>query len=140
MKKLRSIYKKYMLRPIVYKAVTRGMAAAVLSLLWERYISEGLYSLWQGPGLLCGLAFLVWAWGCYLWLDGVRVRGFLADKGRERAEQKRRHPTHSMVDFADEKIVSFEELEEDERVLCSLTANLVLGVPLTLVGIVASFG
>lgn len=136
MKKIRSYYKKYMLRPIFYKAVTRGAVAAVLALLWERYISEGYYTLWEGPGLVCGVGFLLWAWCGYLRLDGITIRGLLADKSRER--RQKHHGTRSIVDFADEKIVAFEELEPEERTFCSMMANLVLGVPLVLAGAIAS--
>ncbi len=138
MKKIASIYKKYMLRPILYKAVTRASVAAVLCLLWDRFISEGYYTLWEGPGLVCGVGFLCWAWGCYLHLDGITVRGLLADRAKERQEKKQRHPTRSIVDFADEKIVAFEELEPEERTFCSMAASLLLGVPLVIVGAVAS--
>ena len=39
--------------------------------------------------------------------------------------------------FADERIVSFEELEPEERVFCSLLSNLVLGVPLVVISLIA---
>jgi hypothetical protein len=42
------------------------------------------------------------------------------------------------VDFADEKIISFEELEPEERTFCSMMANLLLGVPLVAGGVLAS--
>lgn len=138
MKKLTSMYKKYMLRPILYKLVTRAMAAAVLSLLWDRYISEGYYSLWEGPALVCGAAFLLWAWVCYLRLDGVTVHGLVTDHFKERQQEQKPRATRSIVDFADEKIVAFEELEPDERTYCSMLASLVLGLPLVAVGVAAS--
>lgn len=138
MKKIASIYKKYMLRPILYKLVTRAMTAAVLSLLWDRFISEGYYSLWEGPALVCGVGFLCWAWVCYLRLDGVTIRGLVADHFKERQQEPKPRATRSIVDFADEKIVAFEELEPDERTFCSMMANLVLGLPLVAVGVAAS--
>ena len=41
MKKLVSMYQKYMFRPILYKSVTRVSVVAVLMLLWDRYVSDG---------------------------------------------------------------------------------------------------
>ena len=46
MKKLRAMYKGYMLHPILYKTVTRTSIVAVLMLLWERYVSDGTFSMW----------------------------------------------------------------------------------------------
>ena len=40
-------------------------------------------------------------------------------------------------DYADERIVSFDELEPEERVFCSLLSNLVLGVPLVVISLIA---
>ena len=37
------------------------------------------------------------------------------------------------------KIVSFEELEPEERTYCSMLSNLVLGLPLILIALCVSF-
>ena len=42
-------------------------------------------------------------------------------------KKKKFHSTKSIVDFADERIVSFEELEPEERIYCSMLSNLILG-------------
>ena len=57
MKKLRAMYKGYMLHPILYKTVTRTSIVAVLMLLWERYVSDGTFSMWwlRIPGTGCGV-------------------------------------------------------------------------------------
>ena len=60
---------------------------------------------------------------------GRRVQGY--------GQKKKRHATKSIVDYADERIVSFEELEPEERVFCSLLSNLVLGVPLVVISLIA---
>ena len=54
MKKLVSMYQKYMFRPILYKSVTRVSVVAVLILLWDRYVSDGTFTMWQGPGPAAG--------------------------------------------------------------------------------------
>ena len=113
MKKLRAMYKGYMLHPILYKTVTRTSIVAVLMLLWERYVSDGTFSMWEAPGFLCGVVLL--------------------------KPQKKFHATRSIMDYADEKIVSFEELEPEERTYCSMLSNLVLGVPLVVVALCISF-
>ena len=52
MKKLVSMYQKYMFRPILYKSVTRVSVVAVLMLLWDRYVSDGTFTMWQAPAPL----------------------------------------------------------------------------------------
>ena len=73
MKKLISMYQKYMFRPVLYKSVTRVSVVAVLMLLWDRYVSDGRFTMWQAPALLLGVVLLAWAWVNYLRLDGVTV-------------------------------------------------------------------
>ena len=45
MKKLTSMYKRYMFHPILYKTVTRTSIVAVLMLLWRRYVSDGTFTI-----------------------------------------------------------------------------------------------
>ena len=125
MKKLFPRYKKYMFHPILYKSVTRVSVVAVLMLLWDRYVSDGTFTMWQAPALLLGVVLLAWAW-----VD-------LAEEFKEMGKKKKRHATKSIVDYADERIVSFEELEPEERVFCSLLSNLMLGVPLVVISLIA---
>ena len=115
MKKLFSMYKKYMFHPILYKCVTRVSIVAVLML---------------------GAILLGWAWVDYLRLDGVTIH-HLAEEFKDMGKKKKRHATKSIVDYADERIVSFEELEPEERVFCSLLSNLMLGVPLVVISLIA---
>ena len=123
MKKLFPMYKKYMFHPILYKCVTRVSVVAVLMLLWDRYVSDGTFTMWQAPALLLGV-------------DGVTIH-HLAEEFKDMGKKKKRHATKSIVDYADERIVSFEELEPEERVFCSLLSNLVLGVPLVVISLIA---
>ena len=130
MKKLTSMYKRYMFHPILYKTVTRTSIVAVLMLLWQRYVSDGTFTIWEAPGFLCGVVLLIWAWVDYLRLDGVTIHHLLEEFKGMGKRQKKIHSTRSIIDYADEKIVSFEELEPEERTYCSLLSNLVLGLPL----------
>ena len=86
--------------------------------------------------MLLGAILLAWAWVDYLRLDGVTIH-HLAEEFKDMGKKKKRHATKSIVDYADERIVSFEELEPEERVFCSLLSNLVLGVPLVVISLIA---
>ena len=130
MKKLVSMYQKYMFRPILYKSVTRVSVVAVLMLLWDRYVSDGTFTMWQAGVLL------MWAWVNYLRLDGVTIH-HLGEEFKDLGKKKKFHSTKSIVDFADERIVSFEELEPEERTYCSMLSNLILGGALLIIGLIA---
>ncbi len=139
MKKWTALYKSYMLRPMIYKTVTRASVTAAACLVWDRFFSDGHFSIWQAPGLLCGVVLLGWAWINYLGLDGFKVQ-FLGRQDWEaaRAKKKKQHATHSIVDYADEKLVSFDELTQEEQKFCSMLSSLLLGVPLVVIGAIAS--
>ena len=138
MKKLFSIYKKDMFRAILYKTVSRGAVAACICLLWERFVSDGAFTIWEAPCFAVGAVLLAWAWTSYLRLDGVRIPFLDREKLSSERGQKRGRFAHSMADFADEKIVSFDELSPRERAFCSMLASLILGLPMTIIGIGAS--
>ena len=127
MKKLTSMYKRYMFHPILYKTVTRTSIVAVLMLLWQRYVSDGTFTIWEAPGFLCGVVLLIWAWVDYLRLDGVTIHHLLEEFKGMGKRQKKIHSTRS-----------FEELEPEERTYCSLLSNLVLGLPLVAAALIAS--
>lgn len=138
MKKWFTKNRSYMVRPILYKSVFRAAIALVVLLLWNRYVAAsdrtGLLLLRDGC-MTAGILFLGFAWFSYLRLDG-----FLAGwkSGRSQNEQKKKKPKRGnsdIVDFADEHIVSFDELGEEERSACSLAANLVCAVGYLLVAV-----
>ena len=138
MKKLTSMYKRYMFHPILYKTVTRtsivaGSDAAVAALCQRWHV----YHL-GGPGLSVrrGAAHLgLGGLPAAGWSDHPPSAGGIQGDGKR---QKKIHSTRSIIDYADEKIVSFEELEPEERTYCSLLSNLVLGLPLVAAALIAS--
>ena len=136
MKKLISMYQKYMFRPVLYKSVTRVSVVADLMLLWYRYVSDGKFTMLQSPALLQGAGLLAWAFLNNLRLDGVTVH-HLGEEFKDMGKKKKLHATKSIVDFADERIVSFEELEPEERIYCSMLSNLLLGAALIIISLIA---
>jgi len=83
-----------------------------------------------------GVVLLMWAWVNYLRLDGVTIH-HLGEEFKDMGKKKKLHSTKSIVDFADERIVSFEELEPEERTYCSMLSNLILGGALLIIGLIA---
>ena len=126
--------KDYMIRPIVYKCVSRAALAVTALLLWNRFFGKSSHLALLGDGCFsAGIFFLCMAWFSYLRLDGVRINR-LFDKVQRK--KKPRRGNSDIVDFADEHIVSFDEIDDRERSLCSLAANLICAGGFLLVWIV----
>lgn len=121
-KPLRKIWSRDMVRPLIYKTFTRVVLALAASLLWNEFVNKGgLMSMRAYAFLFFGVLFAVAAWMSYLRLDGMHAPQF--DK---RLFDWKRPPKRSggdMIDYVDEKIVSFDELDEDEQSWCLLLAN-----------------
>lgn len=122
---MRKLFRRDMLRPTIYKTVSRSLTALALLLLWDRFL-DGRGAppvLWDGC-LTAAAVFFTMAWLSYLKLDGMRVHHLLED----RKKQPSRHKSKDLVDFVDEHIVSFDELSEEERTVCVLASNLLSGM------------
>lgn len=119
--------KDYMIRPVIYKCITRSALAVTALLLWDRTINAGgQLSLMRDGCFTAGALFLCWGWFSYLRLDGVTLHHLLEE--RKKRKKKRPRGSSDIVDFADEHIVSFDELSDQERAACSLCANLICGL------------
>lgn len=126
-----------MIRPVIYQAVTRISIGLVLSLLWSRFIDKGARSIFEYAFFTMGALFLALTWMQYLKLDGISVRLVLNKKGN-RKKKPIFHSMHDIADFTDEKIVSFDELEEEEKTICLFCANLAAALFFLIPAIIAS--
>lgn len=105
----------------------RAVIAWILLLLWNRYVvsagKTGLTLLRDGC-MTAGVVFLGFTWFSYLHLDGVRPALF-----RKKQEKKKpKRGNSDIVDFADEHIISFAELDDEDHIICSMTANFICSV------------
>ena len=123
-KSKRKLFQKYMIRPTVYKAFSRFILALTASLLWDRFVNTAQLNMRAWAFVFFGVLFIVSAWLCYLRLDGVKLP-------RIKKPEVKKKPViryGDLPDYVDEEIISFGELEEDERDLCCLIADVVLGI------------
>lgn len=127
MKKIKEIYQPYMLRPIIYKAVTRFSIGLCVALLWDRFVNvQKYYSMTESCFFVVGLYLLLMAWLCYLRLDGVNPHFDVLF--RKMPHNRKRHRSRDIVDFVDEKIVAFDELGDEEQIVATLGSNLLAGL------------
>lgn len=122
MKKMLSLYKGkgYMIRPTVYKAVEKGAVMLTLILLWDRYLNDGALSAMRDGCFVASICLAGLAWISYLQLDGIKN----PLRGRPKEKKKTRFHSRDIIDFVDEHIVSFDELEDEERYACSMCSSL----------------
>ncbi len=135
MKNLRQMYRqKYMIRPTLYMIGFKSLVVVVLTLLWNRFIDKGVRGVGYGFSAL-GLILLILSWFSYLSLDGVSVR-HLMEHWQKKKKTKIR--AHDIVDFVDEKVVSFGELEKEEKTCCRLVSDFVAGLLFLIIGLIVS--
>ena len=124
MKKLLSLFRKEMVRPIFYKCINKCSIVLAAVLLWDRFVNKGRLTVWDGcfiaAAILLGLA-----WLNYLRADGIGIPGLFRDR---KNRKPRRHATSDIVDFVDEHITTFDELDEDEQLFCRFLSNLISGL------------
>lgn len=119
-------YKRTFIRPILYRSITWGSIALALALCWNRFVNVGHFlSVGRDAFLVVGAFFLMLGWFTYLKVDGVAMpKLHIGDKKKK----PMRHSYGDMIDFADEHIVTFDELDDEEQDLCRLATNVILGV------------
>ena len=120
--KIKHIYQRYLLRPIIYLTAFRLMVAAIFMLILVRFVSNG-----PADNMIAGFLavfFALLAYLVYLRMDGLRI-----PRGKYIRPKKKADPLRhaaSMTDYTDEDPgVSFDELEDNEKDFCSLMANLI---------------
>ena len=124
MNKIRRRWHKEMLRPLIYKIFTRGILILLVAQLAHHFLPEkwplaAFPNLALAAALLCAL-FSVLAW---LRMDGLKIPHLRLPR------LKRTDPAFlksDMADHLDDDIVSFEDLDPEDRDFCVLLADLIL--------------
>ena len=132
MKKWKETMQPYMIRPAVYMTFTRLVLIVTAILLIDFFVSDR--DLRQP---LFGLGFLlcaVLAWIAYLRMDGIHLPKLLMLRINPRKKPSRM--TGDMIDYVDEQpMVAFEDLDDEEKDLCILIADLVCALVCLVAGI-----
>lgn len=123
LKKVREIWNRDLLTPVIHKVFTRVVLALTVSLLWNEFVNKGVLSLHTSAFLFFGVLFAIAAWVSYLRLDDIRVPQF--DKKLFDWKKMPKRSMGDMIDFVDERPAPYDELEPDEQTLCHLIANTV---------------
>ena len=119
--KIKGIYQKYMLRPIIYMTAYRTMVALIFLLVVDRFVKSGALDMISA---FLAMFFALLAYLVYLRMDGLRIPRMKYIRPKKKADAIRN--VTSMNDHIDnDPGVTFDELEDDEKNLCSLLANVI---------------
>ncbi len=123
LKRFRNIWSPDLVRPLLHRAFTRLIWGLFLSLFLAFLISRWGGRDLRGALLLAwGVICLAGAWLSYLQLDGLRLPRL--EKLRSLLDRKRpQRQTGDMIDFVDEEMKEYEELDDQERYLVLFLAD-----------------
>lgn len=122
-KKMRKIWSRQLIWPLVNRTFTRFILGLAAALLWNEFVNKNaLRSMNAYAFLFLGVLFIIAAWMSYLRLDGFHAPQF----DRKLFDWKKKTPVRSygdMIDHVDEEPMDIDDLEEDEQHLVLLMAN-----------------
>ncbi len=112
-----------MLRPLIYMAFTRFILALAAALLADFFLSPGAGRSLKSPAfLLTGALFALLTLIAFLRLDGVKLPKLMMLRINPRKKPSRMYG--DIADHLDDvPMVTFEELDDDEKDLCILAAD-----------------
>ena len=124
MKAWRNKLQRHLLRPFIYMLSTRFLTALTVILALHFFIGDSLSPRFKSYAcLFCGVLFALLAWIAYLRLDGVHLPTPLMKRVNIRKKPRRSYG--DIIDYVDEEPpLDFDDLEDDEKDLCILGADL----------------
>ena len=126
MKKVSEIYKPYMLRPILYKIITRFGIGLILAILWDRFLNvKNLFSMSDYAFFTVGFFFLALAWFNYLKIDGLKIKHVNMNEPKKKESK---HKIKTMTDYTQEEPESMYVIDEKEELIIVFSSNLATGL------------
>lgn len=107
---------------MIYLFISRFLIALTVALLYARFANgQHTDALRSGAFTFMGILFILLGWIAYLRLDGVSLpKPFMK---RLHYHKKPMRTYGDMIDYTDEPIVSFDDLEDDEKDICCLCGD-----------------
>lgn len=110
-------------RYCLYQAATRFGFSMLVCLLWDRLANPTNIDLNHFAFFFMAVFFVLLTWLTYLRIDGLRMPQLKMDFLKKIKKKVIRSSYTDMSDYADEEIVSFDDLEDDEKIRVRLYAN-----------------
>lgn len=122
-KRLSRIFKRSLIRPILYKAFSRLVYSLTLALLWNTFLNRSPVGL-ATAFLLLTAVLLAAAWIARLRMDGAHLPRLPAKKLLPRKKSAILYG--DMIDHIDEEIPRFEDLEKEDQDAALIVADLIV--------------
>ena len=110
-----------LIRPAFYQVFTRYLISLCLALLWDFFFNKNGLRSKSTAFLFFAIYFLIMAWLAYLRMDGVHVPKF--DRKLYTWKRKPIRTYADLIDYTDEDIVKYDELDPEDQDKCLLIAN-----------------
>ena len=124
LKKIRTSWQPYMLRPLIHMAFTRLVLALFIALLADFFLSPAAGRDLRGSAfLLAGLLFAVLGWVAWLRLDGIRLPHWMMLRLNPRKKPARMFGGDIIDHIDDKPMIAFEDLDDEEKDVCLLLAD-----------------
>ena len=116
-----------LIRPIAYQVFTRFLIGLCIALLAVFLIFGSTEVPQRGAALLIAAALsIAMAWAAWLRLDGVKLMRF--DRKLFRRKKSPERAFGDMIDYVDEPIVTWEDLDDEEKDSSLVVSNLICAV------------
>ncbi|WP_250228336.1 hypothetical protein [Anaeropeptidivorans aminofermentans] len=136
MKKISEIYKPHMIRPIIYKTITRFGIGLIFALLWDRYLNvRKLFSMVDYAFFFVGFIYFALAWFNYLKMDGVKFHFPTKQNKKKRPRSKMK----MLIDYTDQDIDPMDMIDEKEEMMVIFASNIITGLCFMIPSILAVF-
>ena len=125
-RRIRKLWSRDLVRPLIYKIFTRGILALFAAQLVHFFAPAASgFASFSNLSLGLGLLFVLFTVLAWLRLDGLKIPRLKLPR------MKRKDPPFlagSMADHIDDDIVSFDDLDPEEQDVCVLLADAALAV------------
>ncbi len=125
-RRIKKIFSRDIIRPLIYKVFTRGILALFIAQLIHFFAPAASgFSSFSNLSLGLGLLFILFAFLAWLRMDGVKILQLKLPR------MKKKDPPFlagNMADHIDDEIVSFDDLDPEEQNLCVFLADCFLVV------------
>ena len=115
---------RHQVRPCIYLAATRFGAGMLVCVLWHRFANPNQLSLTAYGCFFMAAFFLVMSWLSFLRIDGMHMPQLNLGKLFKKIKKSPMRSFADMSDYTDEEVISFDDLDDDDKNQCLLIANL----------------
>ena len=139
LKNFKKLFTPQIAKPIIYKAFYKFLVALVPLLIWDRFINTNKYfSLFETGFFIAGAVFLMLAWMNYLKMDGMSLMSLSVIFGWFKKDENTAQKKHGgFMDYVQQEIPDYDDLSDFDKLLSKFGSNLLLGILMVGISLIA---